>query len=250
MTTPKQKLTPAQKIQALLNLATSPNEAEATAAMEKAQELLAKYNLSMADVVKSSEKKFTIVKTKVTDVFAHKRRVGIAVGRVYFAKHYFEVVPTQSKSKNVYNRERHCFAGEQHNADIALMMFDYIIKTIDRLAKEEADKLEDKKKYWSFQTGFKTACAQRVYERLIEKLQTVTAPAKPGGNLPALANLYNTTQQEVTEFLESELGGLKSVKARPQNYDLDGMRAGRKAGDSIGLDAQITNGSNPAGLLE
>lgn len=249
MTTPKTKLTPAQKIQALLNLAASPNEAEATAAMEKAQELLAKYNLSMADVVKSGEKKFTIVKTKVTDVFAHKRRVGVAVGKVYFAKHYFEVVPTQSKRKSVYNRERHCFAGEQHNADIALMMFEYVIKTIDRLAKEAADRMEDKKKYWSFQTGFKTACAQRVYERLIEKLQTVTAPATPGGNLPALANLYNTTQQEVANFLESELGGLKTVPNKKQNYNLDGMLAGRKAGDSIGLDAQLTS-SKPTGLLE
>jgi len=250
MTTPKTKLTPAQKIQALLNLATSPNEAEATAAMEKAQELLAKYNLSMADVVKSGEKKFAIMKTKITDVFAHKRRVGVAVGKLYFAKHYFEVVPTQSKSKNVYNRERHCFAGEQHNADIALMMFEYLIKTIDRLAKEAADRMEDKKKYWSFQTGFKTACAQRVYERMMDKLQTSTAPASPGGNLPALANLYNQTQQEVTEFLENELGGLKSVKNRPQNYDRDGMIAGRKAGDSIGLDAQITSNNKPAGMLE
>ncbi len=243
--TTKNTSTIQEKIQKLLALATSPVEAEATAAMEKAQELLAKHNLSMADVLKSgSEKKFVIVEAKVGDIFAHKRRLGQAVGKLYFCKYFFRVIPTQSKRKNVYNREQHCFAGEQHNADIALMMFNYLSDTIDRLAKEGADKMDDKKKYWSFQTAFKTAASRRLAERIMEKLQAATAPSTSSGNLPALASLYDRAQSEIDDYLDSMMS-FTITKTKKQKYHTGGYVAGHAAGNKIGLDTQVTSAPKP-----
>lgn len=241
----------AEKIKKLIALASSPNEAEATAAMEKAQELLAKHNLSMERVLKTSEKNFIIHEGLVGDIFAHKRRLGVGVAKLYFCKHFFRTVHVESKrKKNVYTREQHCFAGEAHNVAVAASMFDYLSKTIDRLAKEAADKMEDKKKYWSFQTAFKTACAQRIYERISDKLHEARTPtASSGGNLPALASLYDRSEAEVEEFLAS-LMSFKNVKTKAQKLHLGGMVAGRQAGDSIGLDSQITAESKSSGLLK
>lgn len=249
MTKPKQKLTIAEKIKALLALATSPNENEAASAMEKAQELLAKHNLSMKDVTSAeAADRFKISHGKVGDVFAHKRQLGHAIGKLYFCKYFYSVVAAESKGGNVYKREQHCFAGEPHNLDIAVMMFDYLVTTIDRLAKEAADQMEDKKKYWSFQTAFKTAAAHRVATRVMEKIQACTAPTVTGGKLPALASLYERADSEVSEFLASQLN-LQAGKVKKQLYDAAGLRAGRIAGDSIGLDAQIGGGTNTTHLL-
>lgn len=243
------KTTIQERIKALIALASSPVEAEATAAMEKAQELLAKHNLSMSEVLAAGEKKFVIVDSAVGDIFAHKRKIGAAVAKLYFCKYFFRVVPKLSKKGTPYNRECASFAGEQHNADIALMMFNYLVKTIDRLAKEEADKLEDKKKYWSFQTAFKTAAAQRVAVRIMDKIKTSTAPTTTttttgGSNLPALASLYDRSQKEVSEFLETQIE-LTTKKPKAQKYDLQGLVAGHAAGDKIGLDTQVTSNPSP-----
>src|SRR3990172_1279973 len=244
MTKPKTKMTIQEKIRALIALAASPNENEAAAAMDKVQALLAKHNLSIKDVTDAtSAAKFKITQGKVGDVFAHKRQIGVAVGKMYFCKYFYSVVHVQSKGKNMYKRERHCFAGEEHNLDIANMMFDYIVATIDRLAKEAADQIEDKKKYWSFMTAFKTAAAHRVADRVMAKIQAVTAPTTSGGNLPALASLYDRADSEIRAFLESQMS-LSPGKTKKQMYDAAALRAGRVAGDSIGLDTQIGGGGN------
>lgn len=249
MTKPKTKMTIQQKIQALLALATSPNEGEAAAAMDKAQELLAKHNLSMKDVVsEEGASKYKIVQGKVGDVFAHKRTLGVAIAKLYFCKYFYSVVHAESKGGNTYKREQHCFAGEQHNLDIASIMFDYLVVTIDRLAKEAADQLEDKSKYWGFQTAFKTAAAIRVGNRVMDKIRACTAPTTPGGNLPALASLYDRSDSEIRAFLESQMS-LSVGKTKKQMYDAAGLRAGRVAGDSIGLDTQIGGGKNTTHLL-
>lgn len=250
MTKPKTKLTISEKIKLLLDLAANnSSETEASAAMEKAQDLLAKYNLSIKDVMLEGQfKKYQVVFGKVGDVFAHKRTLGVAIGKMYFCKYFYTVVNTESKGKNVYKREQHCFAGETHNLEIANMMFDYLAKTIDRLAKGAADQMEDKQRYWSFQTAFKTAASARIAGRIREKLLACTTPAKPGGNLPALASLYDRADKEISEFLESQMQ-LTSTPAKKQMYDAAGLQAGRAAGDSIGLDTQIGGTKDATHLL-
>lgn len=243
-----------EKVKKLVALSKSSNEHEAALALERAQALLAEYNLSIADIEKDeSNPDFIISRSPVQDSMPYRRQVGHNISLLYFCTYFYEAVPAMSKRGNVYTRDRHCIVGAQHNVVVAQMMFDYLVKAIDRLAREGAAEV-GKEAYWSFQTAFKVACTSRLCARIKERIAQARAGTTPttnkSGGLPALADLYDRTQADIKAFLDKLMGDdLKELNPRGGKYDLEGAMAGMIAGDSIGLDTQLTGTKAGAHLL-
>lgn len=233
------------RIKKLIALSTSSNENEAAVAAAKAQELLAQYNLDLDEVMRDGRKEFITTKTEVMDTYAYLRGLGMAVARAHFCRYYFAVVPCISKSGNLYNRERHCFVGLRHNAEVALLMFEYLQTTVFRLARESAKKKAadtGENFSWSYVTGFQNGACYRLAQRLHAMVPTAeqVLEAPKGSNLPALLSLHQQAQAEVDDYVSKSLALVKK-KPRDLSYDSQGLRDGNEAGKTISLNTQVGN---------
>lgn len=116
-----------EKIQKLLSLANSDNQNEAELASKKAQELLIKYNLSMAQVeVKEYDKLEIEIGRNPSNKF---------VNDILFK--FFFVYPFKSGKFFIYN-------GTKENLQVAMFVRSFLIESFKRLYK-----LEAKKQNWS-----------------------------------------------------------------------------------------------------
>jgi hypothetical protein len=243
------------KIRKLLALATSPNENEAMAAASKVASLLAEHNLSMDEVTaKESNGPLLGVDGVKTSSVPWRRGIAVNVAALYFSKYVFQFwkEPTTTRPCGYVRYDLHHFFGEKHNVDIAILMFKYLMKTTERLAKEGSMKVAAKGRT-SYMTSFKHACSIRLSQRLADRLAAARAGAvkseNTGTTLPALADLYDRTDKALSVFVKQSMGNTSIKKVKPTFNDMLGMADGRAAGDKIGLDGQIAGEKGPTHLL-
>jgi uncharacterized protein DUF2786 len=134
-----------RKIQLLLNLASrvEGNEAEAAAAMGKAQELLAQHNLDLSTVQDAvvaggtnqtkEEVKRERVEAKRNATYEWTRRLVKAVAEANYCVYFCRDVRTESKSGRAKWAKRHAVLGRADNTAVVLVMTDYLYATIMRL---------------------------------------------------------------------------------------------------------------------
>ena len=218
------------KIQKLLALTESSNEHEAALAAEKAHELLAEHNLSMAQVESASKKEKLneqVGHTSATSKLGARwvRNLWLATARLYFCEY-------------IYSRGNHktylTVIGSEANTTTACHMAEFFTQSVVEMSKGS-----------SSQSSFRTGCALRLVARLNEmrKLaqeQPVTASNK--SNLPAL---YEQTKEQLDNYISDTWGELKNVPSRNFSIaDSNAYDAGRKAANSIGLNTQTTGTTN------
>lgn len=233
-----------ERIKKLIALSKSSNENEAAIALERAQEMLAEYNLTLDDIADADDPDIVVDAGKVHDIMPYRRWVVTTVAELYFCEGIYTHVLRRSKSGSIYKCERIVIVGARHNAMVARLMYEYIVKTIDRLARESAAPLKDTRGYWSYQTSFKEAAALRIAERInerIDELKAGTAPAQSDGStLPALKSMYDQALAVVQQAVAKHFGEIEESDISPQLKHRSGAEAGLAAGDSIGLETQIT----------
>lgn len=196
------------------------NENEAAIFAAKAAELLAEHNLTEAMVAAREANRDPIgeylYEGRIADRFRELILMGCA--QLYFCK--------LTKSSN---GRRYTMYGREHNARVAAAMSEYLIATVKRLAREYSPSRVD-------QRDFRKGAGLRLYERLKELYKANMAPvAASGSNLPAL---YNSEAQAVQEYINKQLGPLRSQKARPMRMGYGAMM-GRAAADKISLNTQL-----------
>jgi hypothetical protein len=234
------------KIQKLMALAgNNPSEAEAAAAAEKAQALLAEYNLSEADL-KAADKPMSdmCVSADYRTPTPNNWRFGIgrAVAELYFCAYFIY----ENKSDSSVT---HCFAGAQHNVAVARHFFAYLVETIERLAQAGSRGVTAKEKS-PYRVTFRTFASITLQNRLDKRkrdaeagnIQSVNDDGSAGKNLPALLSLYTQEKERVQSFLDDTLGKMKKSKGsrgKQAAFNAKGLVEGRAAGESIGLDTQI-----------
>ena len=224
------------KIRKLLALSTSANEHEAALAAEKAQALLAEYNLSMTDIVTDEEGKdegFIIDGEMVDDdPYPWKRQLCQAVSKLYFCKYFF----VRIRGVGI----RNSIVGAPHNIAVAKMMYQYLADTTERLARE-ARKKQPPELRKGYRRSFMIGCALRLCERIQKRIDDSkkSGIVSDGKNLPALLDLYNKAENQLTVFMNKEIGQLKTSKRRLRYSNSNGLRDGTVAGDQIGLDSQV-----------
>jgi hypothetical protein len=236
-----------EKIRKLIRLSTSPNEHEAALAAEMAQAMLAEYNLTLDDVRENVNEDFVVDSDEVTESRPWRRSLGAMVAKLYFSQYFFTYRKTRTHQRKCgYIRDDiHNFVGAAHNVAIAKMMFIYLCGVVQQLAVEGAVKIPVKQR-GSYQTSFKHACGWRLCERIQKRIDDAKAgqvKAPDGSNLPALADLYKRTQDEINGFLKGKGTELEVPSFRGKLNNLRGIAEGREAAEKVGLDPQVSNSS-------
>lgn len=241
------------RVRKLLALAgNNPNEHEAAAAADRAQAMLAEYNLTLAEVQKSEgapDEKFEFDATLKTTSRPWRRQLATMVAMMYFSKYFytFHYEYTKKRACGYIRYDLHNFVGARHNLVVARMIFDYLHETIIRLAREGSMQYPVKERT-SFQTSFQHTCANRLCQRIDARIREAKAgrvKAEAGGTKPVgtalvLADLYAETEKKLLAAIQEQLGQkLKTSKSRAQVKHIGGAIAGREAGDSISLDQQV-----------
>ena len=137
-----------RRVKKLLALSKSPNENEAASALRKANDLMADYKL-----IAEQFSDYTKAKVKGTKRFVRWRVVlANAVENLYATFHY-----TDHEGNIV-------FIGEDLDVFMSTEMYKYLVKTIDRMAKQNIRK---NAKY-KYRQSYKAGIASRLYDRMYE----------------------------------------------------------------------------------
>ncbi|MBR1721259.1 MAG: DUF2786 domain-containing protein [Treponema sp.] len=197
-----------RRVKKLLALSKSPNENEAASALRKANELMADYKLTAEQF-----SDYTKAKVKGTKRFIRWRVVlANAVENLYATYHY-----TDHEGNIV-------FIGEELDVFMSTEMYKYLVKTIDRMSKQNIRKNAKYKYRQSYRAGI----ASRLYDRMYELGQQCSW--RDPKELKAQKKL-------VADFVEKQVSisvsSKKFEKANPtafskENNDADGINLSRQ----------------------
>ncbi|WP_193200265.1 DUF2786 domain-containing protein [Nostoc sp. MG11] len=218
----------AEKIKKLFFLSQSPNESEALAAFSKAQELLTRHNLSMADLVDSTPQE--VEEQIISESQRSSSWKGILLSAVSKANYCL-----------CFNRkDRHgiqqIILGRPVNTQSARMQFEYLVQTIDRLAKQvDGDR--------TFKNAFKLGAAHRLYARILEVMEKQKREGMAASDNSAaisaivMRSLYEKLDAELRAY--SEKLNLTTRNQRATCRSTDGFIAGQSAGNKVSLNKQV-----------
>jgi uncharacterized DUF497 family protein len=224
----------------------NPNEHEAAMAAEMAQEMLARHNLTMADVAAAEDKAEEIVQSDdpvTTTAHPWRRPLATAVATMYFCKYVFY----SQGGKN-----RHIFVGTRANVAVAEMMFVYLITAVERLAQQGARSVPEKERS-PYRTSFRAACSKRLCWRIAELITEAKRgkQTSSGTNLPACLDLYKKHETANEEWANNKWKSMRQVSAKLRtDLHYKGNTDGDRAGHTIGLNQQVSRqGNTPAKAL-
>lgn len=220
--------------------ANTSTEAEAASYAAKAQELLAKHNLSVeminaskrADAPKIGETlhEFKYVTPLWMSLFS-------ATAKLYFCEVYSTHAVVEGKFRKVM-----MLVGKPHNVEIANSMISYLVRTIGRLRRSHS-------KNRAMQIQFERGCILALCRRLRELREASSKPdpkaANGSGGLPAL---YETEANEISNYLAAAHPDMK-ISRRAKVLMTDSARAGAEAAKNISLSPQVDGGKTPSNLL-
>lgn len=241
----------AAKIQKLLALADSSNEHEAASAAAHASALLAKYNLSLADLPGDASTIHTghdLDFTKCSSPWV--RRVWQAVARLNFCGYAFsghcpsELDPSSHPRQN---RTFHWVIGSQANTASTALMAHYLCDTILSLSAS-ARRAANESDRWK--CAFREGAADTVVRRLNERYEANKTPdpdLAPGTTgLPAVIDQNEAAN---ATYMSDVLNTSKGIARRRKITESDGYYSGTDKGRDIGLDTQL-NTSNTKGYIQ
>lgn len=216
------------KIHKLLELAKrGGTEAEATLAMQKAQEFLTKYNLSMSDIQTSEIKDEDVTEENID---AENRQtwqghIYSGICALYFCQSY-----TSNYRLNGHLKTARVLVGKPTNIAVVKDVAQYLVL----LGKELAEASNQGTLY---RNSFKKGYSSRIYWRCNDQIKQAKAQISHDVTERALTvtSLYALTTQQNKDYLKSK--GILLVNRRSQSSisDSNGYRDGQTAGNSVSL---------------
>jgi hypothetical protein len=203
------------KIKKLLNLSKSDNENEAMAALEKAQSLIEEYGLNKPACIYES------VKVKATTRLVPWRNViGNAVAWLYNCYKYIAIDGA------------YVFTGDSVNAFLAGEMYAYLIKCVERAAKQNIRKNAKAK----FRASYKYGMADRLFERIHYLGEACSWAPRRDAEIKA-----------VTAFVKASVSVEEARPKKETKLNEEAASRGRGAAEGISLNRQT--GSSPVAAL-
>lgn len=200
------------------------NEAEAALFAAKAAELLAKHNLDEEMLRQRDQDREQgpigrhAYKVRVPDAWREYIVKGVA--RLYFCR-------TVWYPKSADPSRSWTFVGREHNAKVAMLMADYLMATVKRMAREHSP-------YKREQGGYRRGAGARLYNRLVELADAQrVVPANGKGDGTALMIIDEDTA--IADFL----GDIPTSKGKTQRYNESSVAGWEDAG-KISLNTQVT----------
>lgn len=207
-----------QKILALANTPIPPDasdalrasmEAEATHAAQMAQELMAAYNLSMAELgatggTQEGDKR-TTDKYERSAMFTYWRKLWEACAVVNYC--WYEAIKIQEwkrghdgNYKYHYKTHHHQFIGREVNVAATKVLGEYLEETVNRLCPYKPGRSSSKS-----QVSWKEGCVQRLVERLHEQKREIERRDAQQREAAAASNTGTAiTLRSVAKFEEDE----------------------------------------------
>jgi len=216
----------AERVRRLLALAKSSNEHEATAAAQKAQELLHRHDLSMAEVSMAEPPEVTKEGHKLANGAGWRIALLGQVTRAYGCKMTYR--PSSGGYCTV--------VGRKHVIEVVLHVNEYLARTIERLADDAARGMS----FWTagdartWKNSFRLGASYRVGQRLKEQRELLK---QESAQSTALVVVNDAAVQRFYDNLYPP-GTLSSGRSFQSN-SRDGYRAGSAAGNSIALNDAV-----------
>lgn len=199
-----------RRVKKLLALSKSPNENEAASALRKANELMADYKLTAEQFFD-----YTKAKVKGTKRFIRWRVVlANAVENLYATYHYSD------HEGNIV------FIGEELDVFMSTEMYKYLVKTIDRMAKQNIRKNAKYKYRQSYRAGI----TSRLYDRMYELGQQCS-----WRNPKEL----KAQKKQIAEFVEKQVA-IKTSKKKFEKANPLAFSKGNNDANGINLSRQMT----------
>ena len=246
----------AERIAKLLRLANNnPSEREAVAAMERAYALMEEHNLTMAQVDAHGSGDERVQETVGGDYRGQTwaRSIWAGVAELNFsmyayvpagrAQRYLRTPDGYVEKLPRHEVDQHMIIGTQSNVASTKVMAEYLIATVERLARERR---EEECLYGARQQhAYKLGCADRLRDRLItlrrEREQASRKEQQAAsGNLPVLADVYTAHKAANEELYRSIHGCMPSGGSALGSSDSDAYGRGHAAGGGISLAAQVS----------
>lgn len=197
----------AERIRRLLALTASSNVHEAAAAAAEAQRLMQAHKLSAADVEAEDGNKISELPLGSQGYMAPwKFSLVTNVARAFFC----EVIALRLRS-----RRKIRVIGRKNDAEVAIGVFNYLVKEIDRLADEDAEHYMARSMIESgaidirtYKEKFREGAAMGVTNRLKQETAAFTTSSET-----ALA-VVNKSKDELRDYLKSKYGASKTVEQK------------------------------------
>lgn len=212
-----------KKIRSLLaKSASTSNVHEAEVFAAKAHELLAKYNLALADIAEEDAPARECWETPSSVSDAWVRAVWAAVAQAYFCK---ALEHTYGRTKKME------LIGAPHNISVAVEMAKYLIKAVRRLARQHSRRTSHQRQFCN---GASAQLAYRLEELMRSKQE---APSQTGTTLPAIYDMEQRLNNDFADKKYSKIGKARAWNPRRSTSYWNGV----SAADNIGLDAQVSH---------
>lgn len=219
------------QIKKLLALAESANENEASVAAAKAQEMMMRYNLTLSSIGESSEEDISISETTLDEWGRHISWRSILITGVS-RSNYCDAILVTAKGMQAVK-----LIGRSTNASIATSMYEYLAKTIDRLALQ-ADGNR------GYKNSFRLGCASRIAQRLLDQMEAQRKDGVAGTSTTdgvsaiVVKAMTDKLLAEVKDYMRSNYPRMRSAN-RATVSSSDGFAAGKAAGDRVSLNKQV-----------
>jgi hypothetical protein len=216
----------AERVRRLLALSKSPNEHEAAAAAQKAQELLLKHDLSMAEVDVAEAPEVVEGSTKLANGAGWRITLLFRVAEAYGCE--------MTYSTGTGGRCQ--LYGRAHAIEVVLHVNEYLARTIERLAEEAARNISfwDTGESRKWRTRFRYGAVRTVTTRLKESRRTL---AQESAQTQALVLVNDKAVKEFFQRLYPP--GTLGRSSLGSDMGGHGYRAGREAGHGIALNDAV-----------
>jgi Protein of unknown function (DUF2786) len=223
------------RIKKLLAMAESPNEFEAQRASEKAQELLTLHNLTLAHLNQPEG-------IQSQDVLSFKRSIRwkesllTAVAQFYDCLVVSQRYAYQGTGKQAKIVSR--LIGSPSNSTVALLMFEYFCRAIDRVYAEARHRNPN-----LASQSFRFGAVLQINRKLCDRKEQIQSKGFQSEGSPtsaiAIRDQSEAEQARVKAWVEALTG--EPLEAKEVKRPIDrSVRAGFRAGQNIGIESQVT----------
>lgn len=204
-----------EKVKKLFALSSSPNEAEALLAIEKANYLLKEYNLSISDI--KEDNRFSLIEETYSSCQKERTWRKVLINIVCKANLCTLV------QYNSYKQTEFRIVGKKHNIIVAREMIQYLESSIERISKEISG---------TYRNSFKLG----IVSRLAERLKEVEKKDEPECKALVLQELSS-----IEQYLSEQNFTNQVEKYRPSSSSA--YYQGLEAGAKISLCSQVSSNS-------
>jgi len=247
------------KIQKMLALANNnPCEEEALTAMKMARTMLAKYNLSMAEVegLDVDDDSTNVVQDTINGKNSYKR------WEIMLAAVLEEFVPIRILQRSCYSGNRRVkrivFVGDKVDVVVAQQMFEYLRKTVQKMASKAStaakkEQVSEELSIFGFQPTFNKSRYKKSYcVGAVDRLRSrfIELKKKDEDNIEqAYALVVQSKSEKVDQFIEEEMNVRQARRSR-SSIDHSAYSQGHREAAGIGLSSQVGTAGVAAGSLQ